>query len=227
MNPAINAHNINFNYSAPIAEASSSVSEQEMAGAMANAYGGYIAEALVNQISQRSDIPRAKIDEVSKAVSAALDSGKLPTSEDAEKLMLEVAAKFLEKAAQEEVSEAGETASKAGAKGGNWLVQLAKAMGLVAGRHLENMVNLAGKISALDGHQTTQFVDESMSVDQKAEIHSANEAATATNADTAKQMAALTAEMQAESQMFKMTQEMTTTVVKGIGEALHSTARKQ
>jgi len=40
-------------------------------------------------------------------------------------------------------------------------------------------------------------------------------------------MAGLQAMMQAESQMFKLAQEMTTTVVKNIGEALQSTARKQ
>ena len=53
------------------------------------------------------------------------------------------------------------------------------------------------------------------------------EALEVANENVAAQMPGLTSAMQAEAQLFKLTQETATTVVKNIGEALHSTARKQ
>jgi len=136
---------------------------------------------------------------------AALDRGMLDTSDKASSFM-ELILDFVKDAAMEELKEAdnqangeGSAGAAAGGGGGNWLVALAKAMGKVAGQHLANTVALGKQISALEGQ---------------------GEAAAAL-------MPELTAQMQAESQMFKMAQETVTTVVKTVGEALHSTARKQ
>jgi len=117
---------------------------------------------------------------------------------------------------QEEVQEDGkrnaegkEGSGAASGGGGNWLVALAKAMGDVAGRHLKNSVEAAQKISNLE---------EINGNDDESEIARGNQA---------QEMAGLQAEMQADSQMFKLAQEATTTIVKNTGEALTTAARKQ
>ncbi len=181
------------------------VSNQDMANALGNAYGTAIVDAVNNMISERSDIPQAKKEEIGDMLDAALDRGKLDTSNEA-KDFIELIMDFIKEVATEEIKEAdksasgeGSASSAGGGGGGNWLVALAKAMGKVAGQHLANTVALGKQISALEGQ---------------------GEAAAAL-------MPELTAQMQAESQMFKMAQETVTTVVKTVGEALHSTARKQ
>jgi len=82
-------------------------------------------------------------------------------------------------------------------------------MGDVAGAHLGNAVLRAGQISQLEP------------------ISGTGEEATAGRQAQATEMAGLQAEMQADSQMFKLAQEATTTIIKNTGEALATTARKQ
>jgi len=114
-------------------------------------------------------------------------------------------------AANEMMNEEAEGGTEGGVKGkgkgqagGNWLVDLAKALGEVAGQHLGNSVGLANEISAIAGEGGGE----------------ANQA-------QAEKMTALQAQMQAETQMFKLAQEGLTTIIKNTGDALTSTARKQ
>lgn len=85
---------------------------------------------------------------------------------------------------------------------GNWLVVLAKALGKVAGEHLKRMVEVGNEMASL---QDSNKSDE----------------------DKAGEMAELQAEFQAEAQMFKMTQESISTMVKSVGEGMSAVARKQ
>ena len=55
----------------------------------------------------------------------------------------------------------------------------------------------------------------------------ANSGSGGDTAAQAERMVGLQAEMQAETQMFKLAQEATSTIIKSVGEALSSTARKQ
>ena len=94
----------------------------------------------------------------------------------------------------------GETEESSGsAKGGatSWFAVLARAMGEIAGQHLDKMIELSDKMQNL------------------------------TDKDKAGEMSAVQAEFQAESQMFKMASEAASTAIKSIGEGLSSMARKQ
>ncbi len=84
-------------------------------------------------------------------------------------------------------------------KGGakNWFTILAQALGKTAGQYLDKMVDLQEKMTNL------------------------------TDKDDAGKMAEAQAEFQAQSQMFKLASEATSTAVKSIGEGLSSMARKQ
>lgn len=100
----------------------------------------------------------------------------------------------------------------AGASGGNsWFVALAKALGEAEGKHLSNMLTLAGQMNQL-----------STSVDV-----SGSSSAGATNQQNSEKFATLNAEFQAEAQEFQMLSEATSTAIKSIGQGLSDIARKQ
>lgn len=80
---------------------------------------------------------------------------------------------------------------------GNWLMVLAKAMGEVSGEHLQTMVDSSREMASLTGEGQE------------------------------KEFATVQAEMTGASQIFKLTQESISTVLKSIGEGLSSVARKQ
>lgn len=126
---------------------------------------------------------------------------------------MDVVGDMMQKLAEEAGEEvSNEVKARAGAgAGGNWLVALAKAMGDVAGKHLANAVNLAGKISSMEdlqptGNETQDAADRS---------------------NQAREMSSIQAQMQAENQMFKLAQEASSTLLKTIGESLSTAARKQ
>lgn len=96
--------------------------------------------------------------------------------------------------------------------GGNWLVVLARFMGAAAGEHLKQAV--------LTGYE---IGDVSARADQSNDTQLGRDA----NANKAKDMAMLQAEMQAHTQMFKMAYEATATLIKSTGEGLATMARKQ
>ncbi len=212
-------------YSAqPMSEINSSSSGEEAARAMAGVYGAAAVGALSNVIAARPDIPQAKAEQLYDSMSAALErSGVSANASAASNQLMDVLIEAIENNAQDFVSGAEEQANKSGGQGGgNWLVALAKAMGEVAGAHLERMVQLSNEITQVSGGDIINT--DGLTGDALASAQDQN---TTVRSNEAREMAALTAEMQAESQMFKMAQEMTTTVVKNIGEALHSTSRKQ
>jgi len=97
------------------------------------------------------------------------------------------------------VEEAKDESKEASGEGKaqNWFTILAKALGNTAGKHLDQMVSLQNDMAKL------------------------------TDKDKAGEMAEAQAEFQAQSQMFKLASEATSTAVKSIGEALSSLARKQ
>lgn len=84
-----------------------------------------------------------------------------------------------------------------GGRTNNWLAQLARAMGKVAGEHLDAMVTSGKKMGELDSKESPEAFAEEQ------------------------------ANMQAEAQMLKMYSEGLKTAVASTGEALSSIARKQ
>ena len=114
-------------------------------------------------------------------------------------------------------------------KGGmNWLALLAQAMGEAAGKHMANAIELADKISTM-GDKTGEDLQEHVGGDFTATVTEGAEGDedAPNRADQARAMTVLQAQMQAETQMFKMVFEATSTLLKTIGEGFGTMARKQ
>jgi hypothetical protein len=99
---------------------------------------------------------------------------------------------------------------------GSWLVALARAMGQMTGKHLENMMQAQADMEHSDDIKDTQEYqnatdEEKEKMDQKA------------GSDFTEAQAVF----QAESKLFSMCSEATSTVLKSIGEGLSSMSRKQ
>ena len=105
----------------------------------------------------------------------------------------------LEMAKEETEESSGSEKSGRSGKGGatSWFAILARALGEIAGKHLDKMIELSDKMQDL------------------------------TDKEDAGEMSAVQAEFQAESQMFKMASEAASTAIKSIGEGFQSMARKQ
>lgn len=188
-------------------------SESEVDSALGNILGGSVAD-MIKAMVNGSNLPDFIQDLANEAIDGAVadtkSAGSVEAEEDTKNVFQEVIDNILEqfgKDVNEELEEAGagsegEGSSKSGKGGGNWLAVLAKAMGDVAGQHLGNSVRLSEEIAA-------------------------NSTGGGATDAQAQKMAGLQAEMQAETQMFKLAQEATTTIIKSVGEALSSTARKQ
>jgi len=196
------------------------------AEATANAIGAQAGEVAAEMIREKLEaddsIPEAKKNEINEAVDRAIADTGLDTPEEIADLMAEIKEshrEFFEEEIQETMDKTtggGDGGSTGGGKDGvgseggssNWLVVMAKAMSKIAGKHLEKMIQGQKALSDLEA----QVIDPD---DTEALAAQASE------------MTQLTAEIQAHSQMFKMAQETTTTVIKNVGEALNSTVRKQ
>jgi len=200
-----------------------SLGVDDVEGAVNNVLGstfGDWAKAIIDE----SPLPTFLRDAANGAIDHAVSESRASSSAEAEKsvdeqfrdLIEDIVRAVLEDI-QEEVQEEGERSAGGeqgggaggAAGGGNWLVALARAMGDVAGRHLANSVEAASEISNLGS------------------INGTGEEADIARSNQAQKMAGLQAEMQADSQMFKLAQEATTTIVKNTGEALTTAARKQ
>ena len=104
-----------------------------------------------------------------------------------------------------EGSEGGKEAGAAGGAGGaegaggsgNWLVDLAKALGRASGNHLEDVIELGKDLGEIDAKEDPAAFAEKQ------------------------------AEFQAANQIFKMFQEAISTLIKSIGEGITTMARKQ
>jgi len=164
---------------------------------------------VVKRVIGDSPMPEFMKDAAFEAIDTAVKDSSAPVSaqaeaETAEQMqdvidqMMEDAFAEMSEATEKTGEEGGGKASANGGGGGNWLAEIAKALGSIAGKHLENSVELAREITAESSGGASPG-----------------------------EMAELTAEMQAETQMFKMAQEAATTIVKSVGEALQTTARKQ
>lgn len=188
-------------------------------GAIGNILGFTFGD-LIKQVINDSPLPDFLKDAAGEAIDGAVADERAVSTPEAEAATQEEMGDALmdlvrgmADAADEMMKEEAEGGTEGGVKGGanglgggNWLVALAKALGEVAGEHLGRSVALAGEISANAG--------------------AGGEGPEAQQAQ-AEKMTALQAEMQAETQMFKLAQEGLTTIVKNVGEALSSTARKQ
>jgi hypothetical protein len=102
---------------------------------------------------------------------------------------------------------------KTGTKGGstNWLVALATAMGKIAGQHLEKMMEAQDDME--NSNTDTSEMNET-------------DAAKAEKED-GKKFTEAQSRFQAESKLFAMTTDATSTALKSIGDGLSSLARKQ
>jgi hypothetical protein len=107
--------------------------------------------------------------------------------------------------------------AKSKSKGsGSWLVALAKAMGEMTGNHLEKMMQAQ---DAMEASQVDETSDEFKNATKEEQAKMKQDAA---NEFTQQQ-----AVFQAESKLFAMCSEATSTSLKSIGEGLSSLARKQ
>ncbi len=186
-------------------------SESDVNDALSTVLGGSVAD-LTRAMINDSDLPDFIKDIAGDAVSSAVGGVATAGAEAQEAtrdVFQEIVDSVLEQLGEDineniEESEGGSEGSGGGSGtgSGNWLAVLAKAMGDVAGKHLGNSVRLSEEIGALS--------NGSVDVQKQAEL-----------------MPGLQAEMQAETQMFKLAQEAAATIVKSVGEALSSTARKQ
>jgi len=95
---------------------------------------------------------------------------------------------------------------------GNWFAVLARAMGAAAGEHLKQAIVSGYKIADIAG---------------RAEQDTATQSGRDANAQNAKDMATEQANLQGQTQMFKMAYEATATLIKTTGESLSTMARKQ
>lgn len=97
---------------------------------------------------------------------------------------------------------------------GSWLVALAKAMGEMTGNHLQKMMQAQDKMEA---SEVTDAELKGKSDEEKSKIKQ----------EKGKEFTQAQAEFQAESKLFAMCSEATSTVLKSVGEGLSSMARKQ
>ncbi|MES9866065.1 MAG: hypothetical protein ABW157_12050 [Candidatus Thiodiazotropha sp. LLP2] len=111
------------------------------------------------------------------------------------------------------LADSGDEDDKKGTKGGstNWLVALATAMGKIAGQHLEKMME------AQDDMENSNTDTSEMSEADAAKAEK----------EDGKKFTEAQSRFQAESKLFAMTTEATSTALKSIGDGLSSLARKQ
>jgi hypothetical protein len=102
--------------------------------------------------------------------------------------------------------------------GGNWLVALAQAMSKISGQHLKNMIQAQADMqenmaeSPKTGEDGEKIAEDLTTEEKQAKADAFNEAQ---------------GRFQAESKMFSMVSEATSTALKSISEGLTSLARKQ
>lgn len=207
------AQNFNANDVSTLDDLANKFGLDAASGAVNNVLGFTLGD-IVKTVINNSGLPEFMKDAANGAIDSAVADSRAPTSPEAEAetvdAMQQVMDNVRDQATEELEDAAGGQGGRGKAGGGaNWLSQLAKAMGDVAGAHLGNAVGLAGRISQLE------------------KIEGTGEEAVAGRQAQATEMAGLQAEMQADTQMFKLAQEATTTIVKSLGEALTSSARKQ
>jgi hypothetical protein len=106
--------------------------------------------------------------------------------------------------------------NKEKSKSGSWLVALARAMGEMTGRHLTKMMDAQDAMEASEVDETS---DKWKNASEKEQSEMKKEAG--------REFTKAQAEFQAESKLFSMCSEATSTVLKSIGEGLSSMARKQ
>jgi len=183
------------------------VSQEDLRTGVYHSAAKVIADAVKQVIAESPELKPYLSDEGIQTVDGDVSKYLKSAEPDTQKKVDEMLDEMFQKAAKDLKDEISSQANGSGGKGRNWLAALAHAMGEVAGKHLANSVKLADEIASMEDL--------------------GDGASAGARADQAKKMTALQAEMQAETQMFKMAQEALTTIVKSIGEALSSTARKQ
>jgi len=184
---------------------------------MENMIGEEFVNLVMDQIAGMDNIPESVQNEIGAALEGASTANGLDTTAEQDEildLIQSMATDAAGEAFQDAIDEAfhgtnhsgnaegsgGGGSSEGGEEGGNWLVMLSKAMSSLAGQHLEKMINLQENLDGKGGEGS---------------------------AEDAKKFMEDTAKMQAHTQMFKAMQEVTTTVIKSVGEAINSTVRKQ
>jgi hypothetical protein len=177
-------------------------------GMIGSAIGNAVGEAIgegVKQGAKDSGMPKFLQDLVGKAVDSAVAGAHKNVDPKIADLVknnsgVQDVLRQLTKDVAQGISE--DTKGSNGGKGAqSWLVALAKAMGKVVGDKTQRLVELSNKINELP----TNSKDPSVS----------------------NQMTQASMEMQGVSQELKIMQEAASTVIKGIGDALSSMARKQ
>lgn len=226
------------------ADGSPGMGAEAAASAVANTAGEAMVDFIKEKLEADDSIPQAKKDEIIDIMEAVEQTNGLDTPDEIANMMTALKDKYkeiMEEILAEETSEsaegtdssgeagsagssggaggANEAGGAGGAGGGHWMVALAKAMSEHAGNHLKKMIGIQGDIAALERNAP---VDPGPDASPEA-----RQAFSKAQGEHAARFTELTAQVQAHTQMFKMAQEMTTTVLKTLGEALNSTVRKQ
>lgn len=124
-----------------------------VANAGANAYADAMLEGLISDVKGQ-DMPQAMKDDVIEQLESAFSTSKVETTAEAEAVVDEHLQEQIDEKAKVDVMEVSAGASKeaAGAGGGgNWLVQLAKALGQLADKHLQEMISLSEQLNGANG----------------------------------------------------------------------------
>ena len=202
----------------PAAEMNVDNDPAEVMAQLGSALGQFLMDAVSN-ILRDNNVPEAVIDDFKDTATSNLSEVGFDGGFDS---LAESNLDDVRKASDDTAKSAADGAGGSDLGSGNWLVVLAKAMGDVAGKHLKQMVLIANEISKLSDNSPDMMGGEGETL-----TDTQLDANATIRAENAAEMSGLQAMNQAEAQMFKLAQEMTTTVVKSIGEALSSTARKQ
>ena len=211
------------------------VGDEATATGIADAAGKALVEYISDRLEADDSIPQAKKDEINQIMESVEQANGLDSPEELadmltalkdkyKEIMKEIMAEETQETVEGTGGEAGGAEGKGDGKGGpaeagNWMVTLAKAMSSLAGKHLKKMIETQHELAALERNAPVPPGENA--TDKEREDYAKAQG------EHAAQFTEKTAEMQAHTQMFKMAQEMTTTVLKSLGEALNSTVRKQ
>jgi len=198
------------------AHAPGGVGTEAAANALGNEFSQFAGDFIKDVVGSRDDVPPALQDKIDSMIDAAVDRGMVETPDEAMDL-IQASRDAMEEFFADEMQDFTDSSTgegNGGGEGDNWLVVLARAMSGHAGKQLGKLIDAQEKLSKLEGAAAGRTQEE-------------REAGGSDLAHEAEQMSKLTGEITARSHMYKMLQTAMDTAIKGIGEALSATLRKQ
>ena len=176
---------------------------------------------VVKQYQKKVDDPKAQ-----DALNEATKDDALKEIKDLTKKLLDKVRDIMDKNTAEQTQEAGGSASGAGKKKSakSWFAAIAEAMGKVYGAKTAEVVRLTEIVSNVADKQSA-LNEKAKGVDSKNE--KGNKDIENERQKLAAEMTKAQTELQAASQEMKLISETVSTLLKSVGEALATMARKQ